>query len=91
MRNVSAIAVALLTVAMVIGPVQTQVLAYDIGTVSLLNGDVNGDNAVNDTDRDILLPNLDLTGVSGDLDGDNLVTTTDLSILLKNLGQTGAS
>lgn len=63
--------------------------AVDLGTITLINGDVNNDNTINDADVSALMANMDQVTTVGDLDGDTAVTTTDLSIVLKNLGLSG--
>lgn len=84
MGKLLALGVVLLVMTAPMGFAQT-----DLGTITLINGDVDGDNAVTTGDLDIVLANMDQTATSGDLDGDDEVTTADLSILLKNMGQTG--
>lgn len=62
---------------------------------SLINGDVDGNNAVNSADLAVLLAAMDSTsGGPGwaplaDLDNDLAITSTDLSIVLSNLDRTG--
>ncbi len=80
--------IALVVVMMMAGIAQAR-SDVDLGVISLINGDVDGDNVVSNADLASLLSSLDGTNASCDLDGDGTVTTTDLSILLKNLGQTG--
>jgi hypothetical protein len=58
---------------------------------TLINGDVNGDNTVDDAD---LLQVLFAFGQSGanraeDVNGDGMVDDADLLIVLLNFGQTG--
>lgn len=84
MRKLFVIGVVLLAMAASTGFAQT-----DLGTIVLINGDVDGDNMVTNTDLGILLANMDQTTANGDLDGDNRVTSTDLSVLLKNMNMTG--
>lgn len=67
----------------------TVVAQTDLGTIMLVNGDVDGDNAVTTSDLSILLKNMDQTATSGDLDGDGKVTNADLGIVLKNIDMQG--
>ena len=59
----------------------------DIGTVTLINGDCDGDNEITSTDLSVVLWSMDtrlgdpLWDPTADLDGDNEITSTDLSIL----------
>ena len=66
-----------------------------LGAVSLTNGDVNGDNRVNNTDASLLQKALNTRkGDPGfdpraDLNGDGRVNNTDNSILVGNLNKRG--
>ena len=61
-----------------------------LGTVELVNGDVDGNNAVTASDVAAVLTELDaMGGDRTDLDGDGVVSSTDLSIVLKSLDHVG--
>lgn len=58
---------------------------------TILEGDLNGDTIVDQTDLQLLSKNLGMKGASvsdGDLDGNGTVDITDLSILTNNLEPT---
>ncbi|MCS7208279.1 MAG: hypothetical protein NZ874_01780 [Fimbriimonadales bacterium] len=63
------------------------------GTVTqnfaLTNGDVNGDNVVNDADLLQVLLNFGGSNAASDLNGDSFVNDADLLIVLLNFGSTG--
>ena len=80
------VALALVVVAMAATPSFAQT---DLGTVSLINGDVDGDNEVTSTDLSRVLKNLGQATADGDLNGDGSVAEEDLSIVLKNLDLVG--
>lgn len=83
MKKLFAFAVALLaltTVAMA----QT-----DLGTITLINGDVDGDNAITTADLSVVLANMGQTTTTGDLDGNGTVASADVNIVLKNLDLLG--
>jgi probable HAF family extracellular repeat protein len=76
---------AKLTGGVVVGPGNA-----DIGTVSVINGDCDGDNEVTSTDLSIILGALNGNYNSqADLNGDNLITGTDLSIGLTSMDLVG--
>lgn len=72
-------------------PLQAQTLS-----ITLLNGDCDGDNEVTLTDFGILvaalgsMPGDENWNPDADLDGDGEVTLMDYAILVRNLGQIGA-
>ena len=57
--------------------------------VRLRNGDVNGDNIVDDTDLLYLLTHYGRRAPDYDLNGDNLIDDADLLIVLFNFGAIG--
>lgn len=58
--------------------------------LSLILGDVNGDNVIDDTDLALVLERFgDSTGDPVDLNGDGIVDDTDLAIVLENFGTSG--
>jgi len=69
--------------------------AATVGTVSLLNGDVNGDNQVSASDQAQLsaayraTPSSANWNANADLNGDNQVSASDQAILSKNYRKTG--
>jgi len=75
----------------------TLTAASSVGTVSLINGDVNGDNQVSATDQAQLAaayrakPDSSNWNVNADLNGDNQVSASDQAILSKNYRKVGAS
>lgn len=66
-------------------------------SINMLSGDLNDDNAINNTDYSIAKKALGTTSAStnwnenADLNKDGVVNTLDLSIISKNLGKVGAS
>ena len=69
----------------------------DLGTLTLLTGDVNEDNIVNNSDYDLVKAKLNSKPTSSnwnpiyDFNLDNIVNSRDLSFVTKNLNQSGAS
>lgn len=61
--------------------------AFLLETRTRVEGDINGDGCVDDTDLLILLFNFGSEGGQGDLNNDNLVNDQDLIILLNNFGR----
>jgi hypothetical protein len=84
MRNLLVTAAILLVFA-----ASTCVAQTDLGTITLINGDADGDNAITTTDLSIVLNNLGQTVAQGDLNGDGQVASDDLSILLNNMDLLG--
>ena len=70
-------------------------LGVRLGTITLLNGDVNGDNRVNNLDASLLRAALNSRSGSAnwnplaDLNGDGRVNNLDNSILINNLNRRG--
>lgn len=70
--------------------------AVSVGSISLVNGDVNGDNQVSASDQAALSAAYRSTSSSGnwnasaDLNGDGQVSASDQAILSKNYRKTGA-
>jgi len=68
----------------------------DIGTLALINGDVNGDNVVDDLDQAALTaafrskPGSPNWNPNADLNGDGVVSASDQAILSKNYKKRGA-
>ena len=64
----------------------------ELPTVTLLCGDITGDNFVNAADLAVLLENFgrsgsDIADSAADLTGDGIVNASDLAILLENFGK----
>lgn len=63
--------------------------------ISLINGDVNNDNKIDQTDLNILMssfgayPDYSSWDTKADLDGDKEITSDDLTFLMTNFGKTG--
>lgn len=71
---------------------ERRILGDTVLDVSFINGDVNGDNVINDTDLSSVLSLYgSATSDPVDLNGDGVVTDADLSIVLGNYGLTGES
>lgn len=56
---------------------------------SLINGDADGNNQVEDADLAIVLTNFGGTGSSADLNRDSAVDDADLAIVLSSFGRSG--
>ncbi|MFA5865662.1 MAG: dockerin type I repeat-containing protein [Phycisphaerae bacterium] len=69
--------------------------SVDIGVISLINGDCDGDNEITSTDLSIILTAMDAVpddpnwDSAADLNGDNTITSTDLSILSASMDMLG--
>lgn len=61
----------------------------DIGSLTLLGGDVNGDNVINIFDLALIAGNYDSTDTAFDLNGDALVDIFDLTITAVNYNKRG--
>jgi|GEM_PF-6042876 len=58
-------------------------------TFNLVNGDIDGSNAIDSDDFDVLVANFGLAVATGDLTGDNLVDSDDYDIVVRNFGLNG--
>ena len=63
----------------------------DVGSLELINGDVNGDNRIGLADLGLLLANWDGGDLMSDLDGSGTVGLGDVGIVLLNFGRQGDS
>ena len=66
--------------------------AVNIGSVTLLAGDLNGDGKADATDLSVLLANFgkaggEITNQAADINGDGKADATDMSVLLANFGK----
>lgn len=61
----------------------------NLGTITLLNGDVNGDNRITILDIAAIAQNYGSDNAASDLNSDNLVDIFDLSLAAKNYEQQG--
>lgn len=62
----------------------------DGNTITLLSGDLNDDNQINNTDLTAAQTNLGQTGGNADINGDGVVNSFDLGFIIKNMGKVGA-
>jgi len=68
---------------------QYNTLTGDVGTLTLLGGDVNGDNEINVFDLALIAANYDGNIVELDLNGDGLVDIFDLTLTAINYNKRG--
>jgi hypothetical protein len=68
----------------------TELTTYDVGTVSLLGGDVTGDNQINIFDLSLIGSSYDKYNAQVDLNADGKINIFDLAISAGNYGRVGA-
>ena len=60
-----------------------------VGTITLLAGDLNGDDVINIFDLAIIANALDTSDPKADLNGDGVVNILDVALIASNFGQQG--
>ena len=63
--------------------------ANSVGTITLLAGDLNGDDVINVFDLAIIASALDTSDPKADLNGDGIVNILDVALIASNFGQQG--